>query len=113
MLRYIMVVSCRLIKFLARLSPSCAHTLIFPLFKRNLQKAGSSFQRDMAASQACGNWPQASVSACAQERQEGGGVFRDPVIQPSPELEVTELPLLVGAALRKPTGIFNTRKFSN
>lgn len=39
----------------------------------------------------------------AQERQEGGGVFRDPVIRPGRELEVTDLPLLVGAALRKPT----------
>lgn len=37
----------------------------------------------------------------AQERQEGCGVLRDPVVWPGRELEVTDLPLLVGAALRK------------
>lgn len=49
----------------------------------------------------------------AQERQEGGGVFRDPVIRPGRELEVTDLPLLVGAALRKPTRMFDMVKFMN
>lgn len=36
----------------------------------------------------------------AQERQEGGGVLGNSVIRPGRELEVTDLPLLVGAALR-------------
>lgn len=44
----------------------------------------------------------------AQERQEGGGVFRDSVIRPGCELKVTDLPLLVGAALRKQRRIFET-----
>lgn len=35
----------------------------------------------------------------AQESQEGGRVFGDPVIRPGRELEVTNFTLLVGAAL--------------
>lgn len=41
----------------------------------------------------------------AQESQEGGGVLRHAVVRPGCKLEVTNLTLLIGAALDKQTDI--------
>lgn len=41
----------------------------------------------------------------AQESQERCGVFGDPMIWPGCKLEVTNFPLLIGAALNKRTNI--------